>query len=365
MAPPYAPYDFPNFFYLDPGLMTAGSSGFTVTTLSSTTLKVAWKFTVPNDVSTAITKVLFRYGTRTGTPPTYRVSLQSLNASGFPDGTVLGGGSPASTTFTPPADTSWNATIQELTLDNSYLATPGQMLSIVIDYSSGTVDASNCGSFSRSVSDWTNISRQGFPVAATYSGSWGVPTGVQPVYGYGTADGRYWGFPQLASATNTVGTSGYRAAMRFYVPPQCCESFSVGGLRVVMNAPSAGSNSFTVGLWDQAGKLIQGTTIDSDVPVNGATRYVFYNFTTKKILYPGNTYYLGIECVSGSFDTYCLTTSTAAQMSAFNGPDDINYATWNGSAWTVDATSRPPFIPIGITIRNRRRLRGGRLGEVH
>lgn len=364
MAPPYAPYRFPDFRVIA-GYPTSGSPTFNTTTLNNSAYKIGWTFTVPNDLgrSLTVTKIYFRYGTRTGTPPTYRASLQSLDASGNPDGTVLGGGSPASVVFTPPADTSWNATGQVVTLDNPYMITPGQTLAIVIDYSSGTIDASNCSGFTRNCDSWTNTTRLAFPHAEAYTGSWGSSTGSFPVYGVGTSDGRYWGFPQLSGSTTSLGTNGYRAAMRFVVPPGVCDSFTFCGLRVAMTAPAAGSNTFTPGLWDSAGNaIVTGGALDSDLPITGSSRFHEYTFTSQPKWVPPGVYYLGIQRNTVTLDVIGLIVSSAEYMTAFNGPDDLSLATWNGSAWSQTATSRPCIEPIGVYVRNRSRLRGGRLG---
>jgi hypothetical protein len=123
-------------------------TNFTINSSAGTADIVVWCFQA--DTTDAITDLGFRYGARTGTPPTYRISLQGASTSGIgPDGTVLGGGSPASQTFTPPADTSINGLWQWKTLANSYTPTRGQFLCSVIEYSSGTIDGSNNSSFTK------------------------------------------------------------------------------------------------------------------------------------------------------------------------------------------------------------------------
>jgi hypothetical protein len=364
MPAPWPPYSFP-FFPLVAGYPTSGAGAFNTTSINANTVRVGWGFQVPPDVRTAITKILFRYGARTGTPPTYRGSLQALDASGHPDGTVLGGGSPASATFTPPADTTWNGLVQVLTLANGYLPTPGQFLGIAIEHSSGSVDASNFSSFTRNNDSWSNASRLGFPCAKAYSGgSWTNSTGSFPLYGFGTQDGRYWGFLQQTALTTTLGTNGNRAALRFIAPAGSCESYSFSGLRLAMTGAAAG-NTFSAGIWDQAGNaLATSGTVDSDVFVSGSSRYHEYFFTKRAELRPGVPYYLGIERTNITLDVIGLTVSAADHLSALNGSDDLTLATWNGSAWTVTTTSRPCIEPTGIQVRYRRRLRGGRIGEL-
>ena len=62
-----------------------------------------------------LTTGCFLYGLRTGTPPTYRAALEAVGTDGTPDGTALGGGSPASVTFTPALSLSVTLTVTLLT----------------------------------------------------------------------------------------------------------------------------------------------------------------------------------------------------------------------------------------------------------
>src|SRR3990167_2686468 len=106
--------------FLDPFPLTSAAGGSISANnqgLTSSGHKLGQCF-YPQLIDT-ITHLGFRYGLRTGTPPTYRVSLQALGGAAKPTGTVLGGGSPASATFTPPADTTWDTTWQWVALTNS------------------------------------------------------------------------------------------------------------------------------------------------------------------------------------------------------------------------------------------------------
>src|SRR5262245_6559267 len=107
-----------------------GGFGTLALNQSTDTMEFIWD---SYDNGLVISRLGFRYGTRTGTPPTYRISLQGVDGSGLPDGTIKGGGSPASATFTPPADTSWNSTWQWINLSNTYTtANRGEKLATVI-----------------------------------------------------------------------------------------------------------------------------------------------------------------------------------------------------------------------------------------
>jgi hypothetical protein len=90
-----------------------------------------------------VTEVGFAYGVRTGTPVEHLISVQSVHASNKGcDGTILGGGSPASVSFTPPANDGIDNSWIWFELDNSIAVTRGQVLCITVE-PVGTPDASN------------------------------------------------------------------------------------------------------------------------------------------------------------------------------------------------------------------------------
>ncbi len=92
--------------------------------LNQNTDQLEFVFQAPEAIT--ITKLGYRYGVRTGTCPTYIHSLQGVGTDGNPDGAVKGGGSPASKTFTPPADTTFNGLFKYNTLDNAYTCARGE-----------------------------------------------------------------------------------------------------------------------------------------------------------------------------------------------------------------------------------------------
>src|SRR5438105_4685448 len=102
------------YLLINPGYQVGSSYVPTSFALDQTTDQIEYIFQAAEAIT--ITRLGFRYGTRTGTPPTYQVSLQGVDGTGVPDGTVKGGGSPASATFTPPADATWDATWRWVTL---------------------------------------------------------------------------------------------------------------------------------------------------------------------------------------------------------------------------------------------------------
>lgn len=317
-----------------------GVAGFSNLALDASTDKIGAVFQAPE--AATITHVGFRYGTRTGTPPTYKIGLQGVTTGGLPDGTYLGGGSPASATFTPPADATWNGTWQWIALDNSLAVTRGQVLTLVVEYSSGTVDGSNNGTFTYILTKTVMSERTGSPYAVTNTGSWGKETVGQPAFGFKSASKTY-GNPWEDATTTALGTNGHRAALRFALPAGSGDTFKVAGLRATLDGPASADWKF--GLWDAAGTMIQDVTIDADfaaVLTGVARNYtVFFDEASLTALNFGTAYYVGVERTTVSCGLYSVDVDSSAELTGVYGGSEFYLATWNGSAWTAVQTKRP------------------------
>lgn len=286
-----------------------------------------------------LTRVGFHYLQRTGTPPTYIASLQGVASTGLPDGSIKGGGSPASVTFTPPADTSWDGTWRELALDNPYTCTRGEALALVIAHSSGTVDASN---FSQIAS--------GFGASTTTAFPYFVLNGTQgsgmPCWGYGTATEMY-GRPlqsYVAQSFNTGSTPDEYAA-KFTLPPDLCSTYTVGGLTILLGSLSSGGDTITIRLLDSDGTtVLQTATQPTNWAASAAPRAYFIPFTDAVLatLQAGTAYYLTVTTSDTSnYIVYYQTWASAGDRLAWPGGTSMSLATrTDGGAWTDDTTRR-------------------------
>lgn len=317
----------------------AGALGANTFTISATTSKVAYVFTARESVT--ITALGFRYGARTGTPPIYQISLQSVDtADANPSGTILGGGTPASATFTPPATTAWNGTWQWITLANSIAITAGTTYAIVIEYSSGTINASNCSSFSTSgffASRWAN------PYALTNTASvWTVENAANMILlGYQSAS-RSYGRPLINQSTTSIGSNGNRSALKFNWPSTWWSTYQVAGIRVYIDTPATGLN-VKFGIWDGSGVEQTSRTIDSDNLgfLSSAQRMVEAYFTSLVTLNAGTTYYAGVERVDGAVLVDWCSVTANGDWSAWPLGSGAVWSDWNGSVWTDIGTQRP------------------------
>jgi hypothetical protein len=319
---------------------SADQSTITLQTVDATNDGVGFVFQTPT--TEAITHLGVRYGVRAGTPPTFLAALEGIDASGFPNGTVLGGGTPASGTFTPPADTTWNSTWRWVALANAYTPNRGEKLAMTIRYSSGTIDGSNNSSFAYRTTSMS-ATTFGRPYALTLTaGTWTKQTTDAPLFGIRTANKRY-GLVLQSLFTTTMGTTGNRSTMRFTLPAAWGDTYKVAGARLATTLPAAGG-SFKFGLWDGTTEM-QAVSIDTDeLSANSGRRQVelFFTDVTLDTLTFGTEYRIGLE-VEGSLAVGLLglQLSEANDRLAFPLGTNRGYSSWNGSVWSDDDTVMP------------------------
>lgn len=327
------------------GLPTGGLS-FQNHTVDANTEGVSWVMQARE--ADAITHVGFRYGARTGTPPTYIIGIESPSVTtGHPDGVVLGGGTPASATFTPPASTAWDGLWQWIALDNAYTPVRGQRLAITIRHSSGTIDASNYSTFTTHLNSVAGESRTSHPYALrNTAGTWALQTS-SPIYGIRTASTRHGSIIESSYITASASTVGHRRALEFIVPSGSCTSFTVRGFRFCGNIANAVGKNPVMGLWSAAG-VLQNITLDTDAAAIPANLYdqqeYLFDETTLSTLTPGTVYYIGFEvadATNGQVNLVGIGVNSADDLLAHAGGTAWRLATYDGSSWTSVATVRP------------------------
>lgn len=309
-----------------------------------------------------ITHLGFRYGVGTGTPPTYRVCLQGLTASGLPDGTILGGGSPASGSFTPPADTTWDGTWQWVALDNAYTPTRGEMFAFVVEHVSGTVDGSNHGTFSRGQNNAAKAG-DGFPKPVfNATGSWTSGTPRIPCFGLRTASSRYGLISQGHYSTATAGTAGHRSAMHFTLPADWGDTFQLLGASVFGRCPVA-TSQFKFAVWSASGDELQSVTLDTDaMTTNNNSKAFDFVFTSLATLSYGTKYYIGFEVIgTATVGLHGIQLASADDRLAYPLGTNMGLATYDGSSWTEDNTVVPQ---CGLIFADITEPSGGGSGSV-
>jgi hypothetical protein len=291
----------------------------------------------------AITRIRFRFGSRTGTPPSYVVTLETVGADGRPSGTDIGGGSPTATVFTPPASTAWDGTIQEITLENSWTPTArSDWFWVTIRHSSGTVDAGNFGSFTSTFNSIRAAATHTRGFATLSGGTWTLSGQVGNV-AFGTATELFGILFLTFYSTATANTAGHRSGVYFTLPSGFGSTYQVRGISFTGKGAAA-SGSYKVCIWDTSGTEITSVTVDADIS-QGATsnRQIEVLFDTLATLSFGTKYYAGIEVISGTVYVSGLLCGDADGKSIFPLGSLTGLATYNGTSWTETATTHILF----------------------
>jgi len=317
------------------GVLPAGS--LTSLALDGSGDKIGTTFHV--ETADAITHVGYRQASSAGTPPTYKISLQSVS-SGDPSGTVLGGGSPASATFTPTSATDgewvWIA------LDNSYTPSNiGELIAVVLEYSTGTIDGSNniTATYATNNTSTSLI----FPPAMINTAVWAKYAAGLPIFGYRTASSRY-GRPIQNFSMEAVATSGHRLATGFTFSANGVTSFTLSGFWIVVDMPAAGTVTF--GIWNTAGTaLATGTLTPSDVQSAVVDKFVYVGMTSTPSLTPGTKYYIGAQADGNTFEIAHVTVQEASDFLAWT-PHAVVQGSWDTASWTDTATICPVVFPV-------------------
>jgi hypothetical protein len=312
----------------------------------------AWECIFAAATTDAITHVGFRVSAEAGTATTWKASIQGVTTTdsgttgGVPDGTIKGGGSPASVTFDNTAVTA--STFNWLALDNSYTpAYRGEPLALVVTYDSGTGPSAgtNTITFNRHGSTTCN-----YPYTLENNAGTRSRASAAGVFGYKTASGVY-GFPVVTITTVNFnsGSSPNEYALRFLLPGS--GTYRVIGFRF------HGSMGGGVGRLFR-GRLYSGTTVlqdttDHDGDIVGSTTSTtpfeqWFDEATISDLDFGTEYRLAIapQNANGVLLTY-VEIAAAADMAAFPGGTDFFLSHRAGGAWT-DVDTRRPQIDLII-----------------
>ena len=326
----------------------SSSTTFRTFTLDENGDKCFWVFQAPE--AATITGAGFKYDSRTGTPPTYRISLQGVSATdGSPDGTVLGGGSPASVTFTPPADATWNSTWREQTFTNSYTCTRGQLIALVIEYSSGTINGSNCSVIAHGAPS-SNIETSVLPYSGTYNVTGTALSKFEAPAFLVRSASKVYGRPILNTNKDLYSSDSTpdEYACRFVIDSGWCSTYKVAGIRAGIRT-GAGSKTMKVQLYDGT-TVLQTITIDSDqlgsTVEHGRVIEVLFTDSTLSTLTAGNTYRIGFQPqeTSTNFALYSYEANAASDLAAWPGGSNCYLSTrTDAGAWTDATTKRPLF----------------------
>lgn len=322
------------------------SVSFNAVSLDGAGDKVGWVFMAQG--GEAITHLGFRANAVTGAMPTYRISLQGVNANGNPDGTILGAGNNAFENFSSVTTSAWNW----IALTNPYTPASTGLISIVVDYASGTIDASNFLSVN---GDHSGLGgRINFPKAVIdTTGNWSARV-EGPLWGYKTASATY-GFPAI-SVTDTQYSSDSnpnQRALKFIMPTDTCSTYNVGYVEFLARTPAA-AKTLRVSIYSGTTELY-GVTFDTDVGTAAAASFRSWRVdfdlddVSANPLSAGTSYYVVFspQETSHNFALPTFDFTSASDMGPLPGGSDWKLATRNGGAWSDVDTSRP-MVGLGV-----------------
>ncbi len=322
----------PDVSQLAGGVTAATVTNATVMTFDGTGDMLGWVGTIPK--TGTITELLFHTGTVSTAGATFRMSIQGVDASGLPDGSVAGSGTVVVATSD---DNTWKTVSIS---SGSGAVTAGQMVAIVLDVSSGTP---NTVIISQAP---TWMVGQGFPyIVQNTSGSWGklgasnlaIPFMMN--YG-GTFEYAYGMNCASGVASSTIGNGNGRA-LRFQVPVP----MQVVGVRAGICNPAAGAN-FTIYLTDSSGTTITSVSVDGDNYL-GTTLDALgtFMFDGAYDLSANTTYYVSVEqTTANNLALFQFSVDSAAHMGAAPGGAQFYLGTRTGAGAFSDTTTSRPLV---------------------
>ena len=239
-------------------------------------------------------------------------------------------------------------------------------MSIVIDYSSGTVDGANTSSFTVTCS--IDGGRHGMPYTTQNAAGSRTRQPGHPIVGYKTASGTYGPVLQsIASTTYNSDSTPDERALEFTLPAAWGATFQVVGIKAHITVPSA-AKTVLIQLYDGT-TMLQGVTWDADVVSGTAGRLLtkLFDEATLSTLTYGNTYRVGFapQEVDTTFGLRVGANAAAADWQGWPGGASFALATrTDAGAWTTDALSRPWVDLILKDITEPSGGGGGRRGGI-
>jgi hypothetical protein len=324
-------------------LSTNMSSGVSISTTVLNQSTDALEFICSLDTVDPITHIYVRLTSITGTSPTLRASIQGVDGSGNPDGTIKGGGSPSSMTFNPTS-LGWAANSGHwLQLDNAYTpANHGEMVALVIDYSSGTIDGSNFVTFSNGFS----VVLSGLPYAISNDAGSRTKASANPIFGYRTASARY-GMPlksltTLGNFNSGSGTNEY--GILFSLPSAWSDTYKIKGLQWMPTLTAAGVSTLRLYDGGAAGDttVLQNVTMDSDHSqgTGAHSQKIYFDEATLSTLTYGNSYRLSIAPDAVNINMTYMEVEESADFGAWDYGTNFQLTQRSGGNWTDTATRR-------------------------
>lgn len=326
------PIYFPNF-----GDMNNAAIIFTSSTLSGAGQYRAYVFSANQDMT--LSNVAFRVGAVAGSP-TATVTIETLDASGLPSGTLWATNT-SGTTGTLTANTFAN---QALTA--AATITKGQVFCVKIAFASGT-------SFILQHISLQDPFETNLPYAVVNTGT---PTksslsgGLVPLVALGSSSTVFYRVPGIMPIDSTGGgtfnnsTAGAMRGMVFTIPMNCR---AIG----VRWHSSNSVGDYNILLMDNSGTELSSSStafsgVDSAASTNSTSSAFFDNTVT---LTAGTTYRIAVQpTTTTNVNVSSLVMTSTNFKGAFPGQSTLSYATFTTGGGWVDTTTQVPLMDLII-----------------
>jgi len=274
------------------------------------------------------------YCTAVASPPAYKFTLQGVDASGDPDGSVKA----TTAEFTPTGSTT-----EAHSFVASYSASQGELLAGVWEYSSGTIGASNDASF-RSFTKTVRYNL--FPYFNYYNGSsWYPDNDSYPAFTLQTDEA--WdvgGIYNEEPGTEDVSTIGHRFAQRILIPADEDIELHIDGFYYTGDVEKSAGDDYKAGVWNAAGVELASVSIDAaqqaaafnSLPSPSRS----YTFTADATITAGSVFYIGYEHTGDDLTIEYAKCGGAAGLKSWPGGASFYASLWNGSSWVDDDEKR-------------------------
>lgn len=345
--------EIPKFFGFARGNVTAATVSIQAfMTFDASTDKAAWIGRIPK--TGTITELLFHTGTVSTAGATFRMRIETVDASGLPSGTLLVANAEGTVVVGTSDDNAWQTV--SINGGTGVSVTKNQRCAIVLEVSSGTPNTVGV-----TVAPDTIMAIGIFPyIVQRTAGAYAKSSSVLCAPFMINYGGTYQFTPGMCPVASVAATNvgnGNERALRFRLPVP----MQIIGVRAYIANQSAGADHRIV-LYDATPTLIAeidpSTDLDGDHVV-GATNdgLVEYYFDQAYDLQANTTYYLSIyQKTANNLAVVDFTVDSAAHMAAAPGGAEFYLGTRSGGSGTFsDTTTTRPLIhliPSGVYDQN-------------
>lgn len=331
-----------NFMALETNPVPSGMDTdlvFKFFSLNNALHKVYWFFQPTEPVT--ISHLGFLYDIRSGTPPSYRLSLRLTDGSGLPANEIL-----TSRVFTPPPDTTWNGTFRWIEMLTPYKAGRGEDLCAVLEHFSGGINTSHASRVITSISNAGERKRY-FPYFIGNVAGVETRNGAQIVFGWKSMT-RSYGLPITDLLLDSVNAPA-QVGMRFLFHPAYGRTFNISGARIQGRMSSTSGKSFDMVLYDEDNIELNRVTFDCDHTVSSNTidavcEIRFDDVTLESLLF-GKPYYIAFapNQADTNFALRAVQIQDTADMTALPGGANVFMVSRSTSSanWTEHEDRRP------------------------